>query len=498
MPRPSHSFHLVASPVSWPAPSPAVRRTWLGLTTLVALVGGGCTVQPLGNPEPDTTAYETRTVEVNVSRKLDLLFLIDDSPSMEMLQKTMTANFPAFIEALRDEKSGQLPDLHVGVVSSDLGAGTASATFAVKTQCGRVGGDAGFLQSTPRLPSCRAPDDPFIIDSIDANGQRIGNHGNVSVADSFTCIASLGQGGCGFESQFGATLAALDPARNPGFLRDDAYLAVVMLTNEDDCTLGDDPSLFEPRLRSPGVSDPAARNFWCPQFGLKCDQPLPSEAPATPITLTHCHSAEDGALMNVSTFVAGVRRAKLDPNRIFLAAITSPTLDDKGDVLPVQVTQRSAGKEIIPELVHQCEASVSDAAIRIHEAVAQFGARGLFSSTICQNDYTAPLAAIGRAISANFRPTCTSQVIAHDGAGQPHCLVQDHLASAKGPATTIPFCDDIEHPRALPCWHLDATDCPAGGTTLKIERDAGVVRPATVTTASCEICAPGSTSSGCF
>jgi len=455
-------------------------------------------VQPLGQGEPDTTAYETRTIEVNASRKLDLLFLIDNSNSMTALQDTMTANFPAFIEALRDEKSGQLPDLHVGVVSSDLGAGTASASFEPRTQCGRVGGDAGFLQSAPRSSSCLAPSDPFIIDSIDANGNRIGNHGSASVAASFTCIASLGQTGCGFESQFGATLAALDPTRNPGFLREDAYLAVVMLTNEDDCTLGDDPSLFEPTRRSPTISNPAPRNFWCTQFGLKCDQPMPTESPATPVTLTHCHSAEDGALMNVSTFVAGIRQAKRDPNRVFLAAITSPTVDDKGDVLPVVVNQGSVGKEAVPVVDHQCPTSFSDAAIRIHEAVTQFGARGLFSSTICQNDYTAPLAAIGRAITANFRPTCTAHQIAHNSAGEPNCLVQDHLGSAQGAATSIPVCDDIDHPRALPCWHLDAAGCPAGATMMKVERDATLAGPATVTTASCEICAPGSTSPGCL
>ena len=63
-----------------------------------------------------------------------------------------------------------------------------------------------------------------------------------SIEDVFRCIAPLGDVGCAFEQPFGADARAgrrrdgTPPAENQGFLRDDARLAIVMLTNEDDCS----------------------------------------------------------------------------------------------------------------------------------------------------------------------------------------------------------------------------------------------------------------------
>jgi len=474
----------------------AILPLWL---SAVALGSGACNVQPLASPDPDTTGYETHTVEISVSRKLDLLVMIDNSPSMENLQKTMARNFPAFIEALRDEKSQELPDLHVGVVSSDMGAGTASAKLSVITQCGRVGGDRGLLQSAPRQSAgCVGPTDPFIIDTVDGDGQRIGNHGAASVADAFSCIATLGQTGCGMESQFGSTLAALENGANPGFLREDAHLAVVMLTNEDDCTIPPDSSLFDPAVRLPGQANPFVRNIWCPQFGWSCDQPITDQAPDKPFTLTHCRSKEDGMLMNVADFVARLKNIKSDTGRTFLAAITTPTVDADGNVNPVTVTTLSQSGQTFPVLGHTCEAFEADAAVRIHEAVKAFDDKGFFAGTICESDYTAPLAAIGKAISTNLKPACSPLKVASRADGSPHCLVADHAGSATGPATDIPFCDNIDHPTGLPCWHLDSAGCPTGTTQIKVERTPSSRPPQVVTKASCEVCVPGSTSPGCL
>ena len=63
-----------------------------------------------------------------------------------------------------------------------------------------------------------------------------------NLADVFTCIAALGETAAASSSQFAAITRALGadgraaPAENQGFLRPDAYLAIVMITNEDDCS----------------------------------------------------------------------------------------------------------------------------------------------------------------------------------------------------------------------------------------------------------------------
>ena len=62
------------------------------------------------------------------------------------------------------------------------------------------------------------------------------------LADAFKCIAALGETGCGFEHQLAAiavrwaSTEGRPPAENQTFLRPDANLAIVMLTNEDDCS----------------------------------------------------------------------------------------------------------------------------------------------------------------------------------------------------------------------------------------------------------------------
>ena len=68
----------------------------------------------------------------------------------------------------------------------------------------------------------------------------------------FTCIAALGEGGCGFEHTFASVLRALGadgqgsaPFENQGFLRPDAYLAIVLVTNEDDCSATPGVPLFD-------------------------------------------------------------------------------------------------------------------------------------------------------------------------------------------------------------------------------------------------------------
>ena len=59
--------------------------------------------------------------------------------------------------------------------------------------------------------------------------------------------------GCGFEHQLASVRAALDPALPPtnvGFLRADAFLAVVLVTNEDDCSASPRPPTSSTRTRT--------------------------------------------------------------------------------------------------------------------------------------------------------------------------------------------------------------------------------------------------------
>jgi len=63
-------------------------------------------------------------------------------------QQKLLANFPMLMQVLRNLPDG-LPDLHIGVVSSSMGAGP-TADIA---QC-PPGGDGGRLQSAARIAGC--------------------------------------------------------------------------------------------------------------------------------------------------------------------------------------------------------------------------------------------------------------------------------------------------------------------------------------------------------
>jgi len=185
---------------------------------------------------------------------VDVLLVIDDSGSMEEEQDELIARFPGFVDELI---FAGVTDLHVGVVSTDMGTGSVE----VRTCDGSdFGSDA--LMRTQSGDSCVPADDSFLrFDPDDSLGE---------FRRDFTCSARLGTSGCGIEQQLEAMLKAVTPATsdtrfhmsstghgdgaNAGFLRDDALLVVVVVTDESDCSVAD-PTLFTNTSISP--------NLWC-------------------------------------------------------------------------------------------------------------------------------------------------------------------------------------------------------------------------------------------
>ncbi|MBI2892466.1 MAG: hypothetical protein HYY06_02875 [Deltaproteobacteria bacterium] len=175
--------------------------------------------------------------------KLDLLFMVDDSNSMAQEQANLASNFSRLIDALVDppDRNGDgwpdweaLEDVHVGVVSSDLGTGG----YVIRTCDDPVDGDGGELlhAGNTRMENC-AEDYPTYLEGPSGR-----------LASDFGCIATLGTGGCGFEQQLESVRRALvdrGQDANAGFLRPDSAVAIVLVTDEDDCSASD-PSIFDP------------------------------------------------------------------------------------------------------------------------------------------------------------------------------------------------------------------------------------------------------------
>jgi hypothetical protein len=183
-----------------------------------------------------------------VSGKLDLLFVVDNSISMQTEQALLARELPRMVRALasgdvdgdgkQDHPAG---DLHIGVVSTDMGLSGDHDRSG--TDCSRFGDD-GLLRNPATCPP--APGGYLAIAPSEASAALDG------ISEALGCQIQLGTRGCGMEQQLEATLKAVAPGVGPlrftqgtlghgdganaGFLREDATLAIVIITDEDDCS----------------------------------------------------------------------------------------------------------------------------------------------------------------------------------------------------------------------------------------------------------------------
>jgi hypothetical protein len=430
-----------------------------------------------------TAAWPAFVQSTSAPMKMDVLFMVDDSPSMAPLQVKLAASFSRFAAVLAALPGGT-PDLHLGVVSSSMGAGRNPDVSLCPP-----GGDKGRLQNAPVGATCAnvALTDRYLAAHADATtGALVTNFGAASLADAFSCIAPLGEQGCGFEHQMASVLRALGadgaaaPPENAGFLRPDALLAVVLVTNEDDCSAPPDSDLFD--STSTLVSDPLGplQSYRCNEFGHRCGGKAPPRTPeAGPVDLSGtCVSAEDGRLVKVSAFATALKALKSDPALVSLAAITgapSPYVVNWG---PPQI----GGDVQWPFVEHSCVAadgSYADPAVRLKQAIDAFGTYGSFED-ICADGLATAMDVIAKIAVRPIAPACVPMPSAGPG-----CTVVDRVSSAAGPvATRVPSCADAAG--ATPCWSFvdDVAACGTGAQRLVIDR--GTITPpsqATVVTA---------------
>jgi hypothetical protein len=183
---------------------------------------------------------------------VDVLVVMDDSASMAAEQ---TLFIDAFSHFIRSILSGPVRDLHVGVVSTDMGVGGYSGIES----CGRDDpaydpqrGDDGVLRNVPRGAVCEAAYPLFLSYTVDPAQGPDAVQIDKMVKD-FGCIAALGVNGCGFEQPLEAARRALLPppegqsgpgGANAGFLREGSLLVVFFVSDEEDCSAAD-PTLYD-------------------------------------------------------------------------------------------------------------------------------------------------------------------------------------------------------------------------------------------------------------
>ncbi len=208
----------------------------------------------------DTATFPPTSVTKRVitTNKLDILFVVDNSSSTIDKQTVFAANFPRFVQALDAFPAGR-PDLHVGVVDTTVDIGAPGFSNGAAGCPSPDPGDDGLLQNTARIAGCSAPTGQYIVDGAGSDGTRSTNYTG-TLDQALSCIAQIGDTGCGFEAPLEAMQRALDGSRpeNAGFVRADADLAVVIITDEDDCSVADNSIFRCPTARSVAAATSAA------------------------------------------------------------------------------------------------------------------------------------------------------------------------------------------------------------------------------------------------
>jgi hypothetical protein len=176
-------------------------------------LANGCTTTPLdvtaaAPPDmslpppasPDLGGYGAPLMlSTTATNKLDILFMVDNSPSMDAMQTQLQTQFAKFLQPFVDLASvGYYADLHIGVITSDYGAGDVANPAS---GCGQSpGGQKGVLQATAAsgtsAAGCKGPvGTPFITYTFGPSGDTSNLSGGstpANLSSTFVCMASVG------------------------------------------------------------------------------------------------------------------------------------------------------------------------------------------------------------------------------------------------------------------------------------------------------------------
>ena len=271
-----------------------MRRAFLvvGVGTVASFVASACMTRPVTSTEPHTSNLYVAPITNEVIDKIDLLFMIDNSQSMGDKQALLAKAVPQLVNRLvvprcvnaaGDVKTRTSPtencpdgfaaefravkDIHVAVITSSLGAHGA-ATPVPGCGGGAPANDRALLlpkvRTTPPLASYA--DSGFLAWDPDQRLMPPGDADSQHLGQQFgDMVKAAGEGGCGYEASLeswyrflvdpeppltlsigadGRTLAdAVDNellAQRAAFLRPDSLVSIVMLTDENDCSIRDD------------------------------------------------------------------------------------------------------------------------------------------------------------------------------------------------------------------------------------------------------------------
>ena len=460
----------------------------LGLA-LSAVALTGCLDHPLKEVQYDSVSVDTSVLPVDFRRKIDILFVIDNSGSMGEEQAALAANFSVFVDLLEAESVDA--DYRIGVTTTDDG----------NPWCSGTGPEAGALQ----LRSCRDHLDDFVFASgtaeeidrrVEACEQRCPEQlagltteptttdedaqarprpwlqrelgvsnvpSGVTTAQALACWGPQGINGCAYESPLEAMRKALVRSGRAdedgaGFLRDDALLQVVFITDEADCSLGPagfeafDPDGSRALWSDPTAAQPSSALCW--NAGVACHTQDDGRTHCEPADLDaqgQPTSGDDAVLHPLSRYLEILEqidqhkraRSGRDTPQVLVSVLAGVPEQYAGE--PVDY-----GPGDDPEFRADfgvgagCSSGNGEAVppvrlLALANAMTDEPGSNLFS--ICNEDYSPVLEVIAQRLVDRLRPSCVEACVAQvdtliDGVLPSCTVVQEH----EGQSRAVPHC----------------------------------------------------------
>lgn len=450
-------------------------------------IGSGAGVDMNPPPTMSTSHVIDEVLDPRLRLDLDILFMIDNSPGMSPKQRALAANISKFIAAI--EATGA--NYHIGITTSDVGTETAPGVpwgGSLSGACESYEGDDGMLQkiackdrsngSADARNACMTlcPDPKYVpldgshyISKIDGLTNVIpdmqldpmtGNMVDRGPSNAFKCMALVGDGGCGIEGPLEGAKRALDGHRpeNFGFLRKNSTLAVIYITDEDDCSV----QLSRRNENNPNTLDcPTGdqnanlncynTDYRCIATDVQCDQPM-----NVPGKKTNCKERSNSRLEAVDKYFKFLSSLRPNPAKLLISGIWAlPPIDMPGGNLTVS---RIGGGTTTSSLNRAAGADaacayVKDANIfgqsqhRLSRFARWFkdlaGNPNSLEVSICDIDrYEDALDQIGQRIASKVQVSCLGGLPTLRSNGSPTCVVGDvdELLPHAAPDVSFPVC----------------------------------------------------------
>ena len=433
-----------------------IRFAFLLLMVGLIATVSSCSQRSLEALNPCTINGVVQNVPVNPQRALDLLIVIDDSPSMRDEQAKLQEQVPRLVNLLltggaaEPEAVGEFPaieSLHVGIITPDMGYSTGhrrtssprGVDFNPTDACTRNNGNgnAGLMQTSglSGTGSDRTPCDAITPpEGTSYLNYPEANFTPTDLVEDVRCLTGQDDG-CGFEQQLEAILAS-DPASggnpaNSGFNRSDAcsrsfssQTRTIARRQTPVCSTSRSASeQSASRGRSPRAEEL--------QFNLRCWE--------------HARDFQE-----VQRYVDGIAKLKSDPSQVVFAAITGipedsaldrenfATDEERYDALlaaaamveaPNPADADTQGQQLTPACIATDGSGAAAPGRRIVETMKGLAEGntgvGTVVESICAEDYAPALNAIVDRIAAALRQLCLPRPLNRDSNDLVGCEVRE-------------------------------------------------------------------------